>query len=301
MIRTSCTAWLAVASRQLRRSILLAVLPSLLAAQNPAAKSCQVSVPDSLSTSLYLFVEPELPFDVALSLKLTAAQQAELAFVVERFKDFVQLPHALPFDTPSSFSDFDFLPASVGSNRYNGIRSISSSVLFGVPDQASPEPARLPGHSNSAVLDSAMLVAARAMLDDPGGRLPNLRQFSTLRVTAIIEAVGRKGVRSRQPLANVAIPFANITDVVVDGHNILPAYPKSMLEEGNEGIVHLQYDVTPQGRVDIESVKVVRYENSDFLHAVRERMRAWRFTPAMADGCPFRKEVTQSFSFQIEK
>jgi hypothetical protein len=118
--------------------------------------------------------------------------------------------------------------------------------------------ARLPGHSNSAVLDSAMLVAARAMRDDPRARLPNLRQFSSLRVSVVIEAVGRKGVRSRQPLATVAIPFATITDVIVDQRNILPAYPKSMLDEGNEGVVHLPYVVTPQGRVDIETVKVVR-------------------------------------------
>lgn len=180
------------------------------------------------------------------------------------------------------------------------MRAVRAFIRFGVPDQAAPNPPTIVGQPYSSQLASALVRAASRVIDDPGARLPHLREFSELSAWIDADTTSNgEGVLSRTPIDTVRVPVVHLTSARVSGMNDLPPYPESMRMTQNEGQVVLLFTLMANGRVDLASVRILNATNLEFVRAVREKMASWRYVPPMADGCPFSQLVQQPFTFKM--
>jgi len=78
-------------------------------------------------------------------------------------------------------------------------------------------------------------------------------------------------------------------------------YPPALREQGVEGEVLVQFIVGTDGRVDLESFRVLKSSLPEFEEAVRSALPALRFVPAEVKGQPVKQLVQQPFIFQLSK
>jgi periplasmic protein TonB len=88
---------------------------------------------------------------------------------------------------------------------------------------------------------------------------------------------------------------------VVPLGGITPRYPGMLAIAGIEGTVVMQFVVDTLGRVERESVRVVRADQRMFVESVREALTRMRFVPAEAAGRKVRQLVEQSFAFALAR
>lgn len=81
--------------------------------------------------------------------------------------------------------------------------------------------------------------------------------------------------------------------------NPAPRYPSMLAGAGVEGEVVTQYVVDTLGRVERESVVVLRSDMKEFERAVRDALAKMRFVPAEAGGRRVRQLVEQRFTFAL--
>lgn len=80
-----------------------------------------------------------------------------------------------------------------------------------------------------------------------------------------------------------------------------PRYPSILRTAGVEGEVLAQFVVGTDGRVEMESFKVVRTSHALFEQSVRDALASMRFTPAKVGGKAVRQLVQQPFVFQLAR
>lgn len=79
---------------------------------------------------------------------------------------------------------------------------------------------------------------------------------------------------------------------------VAPPYPEACASKGVEGVVLVQFDVTPEGNV--ANVKVISSPNACFNRAVIKAVSGWKYPPDYRDGRPVaRYGVTERFNFQL--
>jgi TonB family protein len=85
---------------------------------------------------------------------------------------------------------------------------------------------------------------------------------------------------------------------VLEGNDIVPIsrpnpnYPSRALQNGDEGWVQLEFDVTDMGAV--ENVRVVAARNAAFDAAAIAALRRWRYVPKFENGLPVRSNGTRT-------
>jgi TonB family protein len=71
-----------------------------------------------------------------------------------------------------------------------------------------------------------------------------------------------------------------------------PSYPERALQNGDEGWVQLEFDVTDRGTV--ENVRVVAARNDAFDEAAVAALQRWRYVPRFENGLPVRSNGNQT-------
>lgn len=79
----------------------------------------------------------------------------------------------------------------------------------------------------------------------------------------------------------------------------LPLYPRFLLAAGVGGDVVLEFVVTPQGRIDSASVRVLKSPHDAFTSAVLEALQRWRAHPGRRDKRPVAVSLSHTFKFVI--
>jgi TonB family protein len=96
-------------------------------------------------------------------------------------------------------------------------------------------------------------------------------------------------------------PFDADGDPIPDPQNQPPAYSESLRRQNIEGEVWVSFVVTAEGRADLNTLRILLSDERGFDNAVRQSLRASRYTPAMSNGAPVPKRVFQRFSFALRR
>jgi outer membrane biosynthesis protein TonB len=78
-----------------------------------------------------------------------------------------------------------------------------------------------------------------------------------------------------------------------------PTYPSALESSGLSGEVQAQFVVNSEGKVDMDSFKVLKSTNELFTQVVRNVLPRMRFSPAQIDGRAVNQLVQRSFQFEV--
>jgi protein TonB len=77
---------------------------------------------------------------------------------------------------------------------------------------------------------------------------------------------------------------------------VTPPYPEGCRSKGAEGIVVVQYDVTPEGNVT--NARVIETPNACFVRPILKAVSGWKYPP-VASGSAMRYGLVETFNFQL--
>ena len=80
-----------------------------------------------------------------------------------------------------------------------------------------------------------------------------------------------------------------------------PRYPDALRMVGVEGEVLAQFIVGPDGRADVQTLKILKSSNELFTDAIRNALPQMRFMPARVGGKAVHQLVQEPFSFSISR
>ncbi len=79
---------------------------------------------------------------------------------------------------------------------------------------------------------------------------------------------------------------------------IAPPYPEGCRSKGAEGVVVVQFDVTPEG--DVVNPRIIQSPNQCFDRPVRNAVSKWKYPPATHSGrAVMRYGMVETFNFQL--
>jgi protein TonB len=155
-----------------------------------------------------------------------------------------------------------------------------------------PSPTIAPPPVAIPVLDLPITVAPAI----PG----NWRNWGQTRISA------DGGNSSLTPISPVAPPAGAVFDILTVERpvtplagNPAPRYPAALARAGVEGEVTMRFVIDTTGRVEPESIHLVRGTHLLFERAVREVLPRLRFLPAAVGGAKVRQVVEQPFRFEL--
>ena len=104
------------------------------------------------------------------------------------------------------------------------------------------------------------------------------------------------------PLLDVRLPVYDSAALPVTlPRNPFPTYPHGARGRGESGEVLVEFVVTPDGRVDRSTLRVLRATSRDFARAVEAVVPRFRFMPAEANGCAVPMAVQMPFGFRVPR
>jgi TonB family protein len=104
------------------------------------------------------------------------------------------------------------------------------------------------------------------------------------------------------PLLEVRLPVYDSAALPVSlPQNPTPTYPHGARFRGERGEVLVQFVVTPDGRVDDSTLRVLGATSRDFARAVEAVLPRYRFMPAEANGCAVPMAVQMPFKFDVAR
>jgi periplasmic protein TonB len=136
---------------------------------------------------------------------------------------------------------------------------------------------------------------SRRRCDPRGG----LRQCGGARVASAGEGVsagGSPGGDGSAPLSAATVDRAVVLRAVV-----VPRYPAVLASAGVEGTVLAEFVVDTLGRVERETIVMLRSDHRQFDLSVRDALARMRFVPAEVQGRKVRQLVQQPFSFALTR
>ena len=80
----------------------------------------------------------------------------------------------------------------------------------------------------------------------------------------------------------------------------MPEYPAALRSSGIEGKVVAEFVVTENGRVDVNSLRIISSSNDLFVESIRRALPRMRFRPAMIGGHAVAQLVQQQFVFKLD-
>ena len=148
----------------------------------------------------------------------------------------------------------------------------------------------------------------------PVENIPDLRQVPT-GISAPTTVIGnisqddfRSAPRDTVPAGTGAEPSGEaFTELMVERAvrpregNPAPRYPSMLASAGVEGVVYAQFVVDTTGRVEPESIHMLKSDHLLFERAVREVLLRSRFVPAELGSRHVRQLVEQAFSFTMKR
>ena len=156
-------------------------------------------------------------------------------------------------------------------------------------------------------------VTPNAPVDRPTITLPDIPtvpvvqptlNFNATEIPAPVSAgniFGSPAVSPALPVGEIALPEQVDRVVVPRASNPRPVYPNALRNAVVEGDVVIRFVVDTTGRVERNSVEVLRASHSLFADAVREWLPRTRYEPATIAGRPVRQLVEQSVGFTLKR
>lgn len=77
---------------------------------------------------------------------------------------------------------------------------------------------------------------------------------------------------------------------------VTPPYPEGCRSKGAEGVVVVQFDVTPEGNVT--NARVIESPNACFVRPILKAVSGWKYPPS-ASGSQMRYGLVETFNFQL--
>ncbi|MEL7490529.1 MAG: TonB family protein [Pseudomonadota bacterium] len=100
------------------------------------------------------------------------------------------------------------------------------------------------------------------------------------------------------PIEKGPLEFESIGPVTPD-IRVAPQYPNTCQSRGAEGVVLVQFDVTPDG--DVINVQILESANSCFNSTVVRAVSRWKYAPGRRNGKPVaRRGVIEKFVFTLQ-
>jgi len=136
--------------------------------------------------------------------------------------------------------------------------------------------------------------------------------FAAGRGPAAIAPARKRGTHSGPklealaPAATLFIPDSVYSvlqvDQIVERYpgSAAPVYPEELMLRGTQGQVEATYVVDTLGRVDTNTIEVLRSDHPLFTESVRTALADTRFRPAKRAGRAVRQLVQQRFSFRVQ-
>jgi len=128
---------------------------------------------------------------------------------------------------------------------------------------------------------------------------PVLGPIDTLSDTAYVERVYELPFALRDSAGRIANPpgYGDLQPLVNPG----PHYPERLRDAGVEGEALAEFVVDSEGRVDSESVRIVRATRPEFGQAVSEAVQKWVFSPQHDHGATVCQRWLQPFAFELNR
>jgi TonB family protein len=102
------------------------------------------------------------------------------------------------------------------------------------------------------------------------------------------------------PLLRVTLPAYDSAALPMSlPGNPPPFYPLEARGRGQDGEVLVELVVTPDGRPELPTLRVLRATSRDFARAVEKVVPRYRFMPAEANGCAMPMAVQMPFNFDV--
>ena len=92
-----------------------------------------------------------------------------------------------------------------------------------------------------------------------------------------------------------------ITPPAAKPHNLAPQYPESERVQNHQGMVVLSFVVGLDGKVDLNTIKIVYSRSPEFYAAVRHALPGLRFDPAIVSGTPVPMRIMMPFAFSLRR
>jgi protein TonB len=116
-----------------------------------------------------------------------------------------------------------------------------------------------------------------------------------------VDNTPRVNLGGNDSLSNVLVEGDQVIPAGPDPkvHNREPIYPDEAVRRGQQGIVVLLIQVSPEGLPS--AVDVARSSGFNLLdRAAREAVQTWRFVPAVRDGQPVPSNMSLRVNFQLD-
>ena len=116
-----------------------------------------------------------------------------------------------------------------------------------------------------------------------------------------VDNTPRVNLGGNDSLSNVLVEGDQVIPAGPDPkvHNREPIYPDEAVRRGQQGIVVLVIQVSPEGLPS--AVDVARSSGFNLLdRAAREAVQTWRFVPAVRDGQPVPSNMSLRVNFQLD-
>jgi periplasmic protein TonB len=130
-----------------------------------------------------------------------------------------------------------------------------------------------------------------------------MRLLFSVAVLATVAATRTASAQSTQVAANdigqAYFEFQVDKPVLQRPGNPHAQYPDEMRSRGRVGDVTVQYVVDTTGRVDMNSIEIIKSSDLAFTNSVKSVLPEMRFFPAETGGRRVRQMVQQSFRFAL--
>jgi TonB family protein len=124
-----------------------------------------------------------------------------------------------------------------------------------------------------------------------------VRVLNTVFTTAVSDKASSSPRLSEQPARAQLQPGG----VEPKRGNPAPRYPAALRAAGVEGEVVAQFVVNREGEAEIESLKILKASDPQFVEAVKTVLPQWRFYPAQVNGQPVKQLTQMPFVFALSR
>jgi hypothetical protein len=109
----------------------------------------------------------------------------------------------------------------------------------------------------------------------------------------------KKGDRVSMPIRALRIPAVKLESALsISKRGPDPAFPFDDYRERKDGFVNVEFVVGPDSAIVDGTLRLADALTAAYANAVIEALKEYRFSPAMAGGCPIAARMTYTFTFR---
>ena len=112
-------------------------------------------------------------------------------------------------------------------------------------------------------------------------------------------ALKKKGERVSMPIRALRVPAVKLESALsVSKRGPDPSFPFDDYRERRDGFVNVEFVVGPEGGIVDGTLRLADALTAAYANAVVDALKEYRFSPAVAGGCPIAARMTYTFTFK---